>query len=111
MHYCADSVIHSQHFKSSVHSEWLINTFSISERINLYEFWRNTVLFISGGVFIVIFVGIGLACITLAFEYWWYKYKKNPRVLDTTVVHVREQPPNKETLQFNPRYNYQTDFR
>ncbi|XP_054262765.1 ionotropic receptor 25a [Macrosteles quadrilineatus] len=29
-----------------------------------------------GGVFIVIFVGIGLACITLAFEYWWYKYRK-----------------------------------
>lgn len=35
---------------------------------------------ILGGVFIVIFVGIGLACITLAFEYWWYKYKNNPRV-------------------------------
>lgn len=33
-----------------------------------------------GGVFIVIFVGIGLACITLAFEYWWYKYRKNTRV-------------------------------
>ncbi|KAE8573967.1 ionotropic receptor 25a [Halyomorpha halys] len=29
-----------------------------------------------GGVFIVIFVGIGLACITLGFEYWWYKYKR-----------------------------------
>nr|APZ81419.1 ionotropic receptor 25a [Adelphocoris lineolatus] len=29
-----------------------------------------------GGVFIVIFVGIGLACITLGLEYWWYKYKK-----------------------------------
>nr|ALD51355.1 ionotropic receptor 25a [Locusta migratoria] len=28
-----------------------------------------------GGVFIVIFVGIGLACITLAFEYWWYKLR------------------------------------
>jgi len=29
-----------------------------------------------GGVFIVIFVGIGLAVITLAFEHWYYKYKK-----------------------------------
>ncbi|XP_044735495.1 ionotropic receptor 25a-like [Chrysoperla carnea] len=29
-----------------------------------------------GGVFIVIFAGVGLACITLGFEYWWYKYRK-----------------------------------
>nr|WHO17342.1 ionotropic receptor 25a-like protein [Matsumurasca onukii] len=29
-----------------------------------------------GGVFIVIFVGIAMACITLAFEYWWMRYKK-----------------------------------
>ncbi|XP_008183092.2 ionotropic receptor 25a [Acyrthosiphon pisum] len=36
-----------------------------------------------GGVFIVIFVGIGLACFTLAFEYWWYKYKKSSRVANT----------------------------
>ncbi|RZC36456.1 glutamate receptor ionotropic, kainate 2, partial [Asbolus verrucosus] len=35
-----------------------------------------------GGVFIVIFVGIGLACITLAFEYWWYKYRKGSKVVD-----------------------------
>jgi len=28
-----------------------------------------------GGVFIVIFVGIGLAIITLGIEYWYYKYK------------------------------------
>lgn len=35
-----------------------------------------------GGVFIVIFVGIGLACITLAFEYWWYKYRKGVKVID-----------------------------
>ncbi|XP_026676266.1 ionotropic receptor 25a-like [Diaphorina citri] len=31
------------------------------------------------GVFIVIFVGIALACVTLAFEYWWYKYR-NPQL-------------------------------
>lgn len=35
-----------------------------------------------GGVFIVIFVGIGMACITLIFEYWWYKYKRNPKIVD-----------------------------
>ena len=29
-----------------------------------------------GGVFIVIFVGIALAVITLIVEYWYYKYKK-----------------------------------
>lgn len=31
-----------------------------------------------GGVFIVIFAGILLACCTLAFEYWYYRYR--PRV-------------------------------
>ncbi|XP_056631910.1 ionotropic receptor 25a [Diorhabda sublineata] len=35
-----------------------------------------------GGVFIVIFVGIGLACITLAFEYWWYKHRKGSKIVD-----------------------------
>ena len=45
-------------------------------------------LHVTGGVFIVIFVGIGLACITLAFEYWWYKYKRPPQVADTATVVV-----------------------
>lgn len=36
-----------------------------------------------GGVFIVILVGIVLACITLIFEYWWYKYQRpSPKVID-----------------------------
>jgi hypothetical protein len=49
---------------------------------------------VTGGVFIVIFVGIGLACITLAFEYWWYKFKKAPQVADAAniVVHSRQVP-------------------
>lgn len=34
-----------------------------------------------GGVFIVIFVGIGMACITLAFEFWYYKLRKNPKIV------------------------------
>lgn len=42
-----------------------------------------------GGVFIVIFVGIGLACITLAFEYWWYKYRKNSKITNVTEAHVK----------------------
>jgi len=32
-----------------------------------------------GGVFIVIFVGIGMACITLLFEFWYYKFRKSPK--------------------------------
>lgn len=39
-----------------------------------------------GGVFIVIFMGIGLACITLGVEYWWYKWRKRPTVGDVTQV-------------------------
>lgn len=35
-----------------------------------------------GGVFIVIFVGIGMACLTLIFEYYWYKYRKSTRSID-----------------------------
>ncbi|XP_071447959.1 ionotropic receptor 25a [Hetaerina americana] len=38
-----------------------------------------------GGVFIVIFVGIGLACVTLAFEYWWYRRKKEDDVDDVGI--------------------------
>ena len=34
----------------------------------------------TGGVFIVIFVGIGLAIVTLVFEYVYYKDKKPSRV-------------------------------
>nr|AVH87315.1 ionotropic receptor 27 [Holotrichia parallela] len=41
-----------------------------------------------GGVFIVIFVGIGLASITLAFEYWWYKYRKTSKVIT-----IQDNPP------------------
>lgn len=36
-----------------------------------------------GGVFIVIFVGIGMACITLAFEFWYYKFRKTPKNIIT----------------------------
>nr|BAR64798.1 ionotropic receptor [Ostrinia furnacalis] len=39
-----------------------------------------------GGVFIVIFMGIGLACITLGVEYWWYKIRKRSTIGDITQV-------------------------
>ncbi|KPJ12748.1 Calcium-independent phospholipase A2-gamma [Papilio machaon] len=37
-----------------------------------------------GGVFIVIFLGIALACATLAAEYWWYKWRRRPTISDVT---------------------------
>lgn len=40
-----------------------------------------------GGVFIVIFVGIGMACITLAFEFWYYKFRKTPKILSNEEVY------------------------
>lgn len=50
-----------------------------------------------GGVFIVIFVGIGMACMTLVFEYWWYKYRKNPNLIEVGPVNAsnRVQGPEK----------------
>lgn len=48
-----------------------------------------------GGVFIVIFVGIGLACITLAFEYWWYKYRKVSKVIDVQEANTKKSDPFK----------------
>lgn len=39
-----------------------------------------------GGVFIVIFVGIGFACVTLFVEYWWYKYKHRSKIINVTSV-------------------------
>lgn len=43
-----------------------------------------------GGVFIVIFIGVGLACIGLAFEYWWYKHRKgNQKICDITTEQTK----------------------
>lgn len=35
-----------------------------------------------GGVFIVIFVGIAMACLTLLFEFWYYKFRKPPKIVN-----------------------------
>ncbi|KAB7494816.1 Ionotropic receptor 25a [Armadillidium nasatum] len=65
-----------------------------------------------GGVFIVIFVGIGLACITLAFEYWWYKGGRATRVTDSSrVVSVKEfAPPKKDKFALD-KSNFDTEYK
>ena len=40
----------------------------------------------AGGVFIVIFIGVVLACITLAIEYWYFKGKRD----GSKVVAIKE---------------------
>lgn len=45
-----------------------------------------------GGVFIVIFVGIGLACVTLAFEYYWYKYRKFSKGIEVQGIRKNDKP-------------------
>ncbi|KAL0830384.1 hypothetical protein ABMA28_002566 [Loxostege sticticalis] len=47
-----------------------------------------------GGVFIVIFMGIGLACITLGVEYWWYKIRKRSTIGDVTQVEPAKSSRN-----------------
>uniref|UniRef100_A0ABM1IVT1 Glutamate receptor ionotropic, kainate 2 n=1 Tax=Polistes dominula TaxID=743375 RepID=A0ABM1IVT1_POLDO len=58
-----------------------------------------------GGVFVVIFVGIAFACITLAFEYWWYRYRpKVARAFKQTV----SSPNGKTAKVVRPiRFNLQ----
>ena len=52
----------------------------------------NSDFLISGGVFIVIFLGIGLAILTLIFEYVYYKDKINSQVdnVDDSMMHVKK---------------------
>jgi hypothetical protein len=72
-------------------------------------------------VFIVIFVGIVLACLTLAFEYWYYKYRnpqaagqQNNRAGDK-VFTVRDNDPikqdNNARYDVHRRANFSTDFQ
>ncbi|XP_043206928.1 ionotropic receptor 25a-like [Amphibalanus amphitrite] len=64
-----------------------------------------------GGVFIVIFVGIALACITLLGEYWYYKYWKPSRTTSPTqnpkILAVRPDPAVSKT-NFNTEYKSRT---
>ena len=63
-----------------------------------------------GGVFIVIFVGIGLAIITLVIEYWYYKYKKPASRVDSS----NKKFQVKQAMQggtFSDRKDYGTEYR
>lgn len=44
-----------------------------------------------GGVFIVIFVCIGIACITLVVEYWYYRYRQNPQIVHVAEANTQHQ--------------------
>lgn len=59
-----------------------------------------------GGVFIVIFVGIGMACVTLALEYWWYRcyVVKNRRNKN---IERENLPPEQiiKPMRFNSKKN------
>ncbi|XP_045465403.1 ionotropic receptor 25a-like [Harmonia axyridis] len=63
-----------------------------------------------GGVFIVIFVGIGLACITLAFEYWWYKYRKVSKVVTVQEAAVHPVPKNAFGVEGFGKQNRKDNF-
>jgi len=54
-----------------------------------------------GGVFIVIFVGIALAIITLAFEYWYYKFKKPMSRIGSAEQKIVNYPEKQDVRAFN----------
>lgn len=52
-----------------------------------------------GGVFIVIFIGIGMACLTLIFEYWWYRHRKNSiKIIDVAETIIPDDVNESPTL-------------
>lgn len=54
-----------------------------------------------GGVFLVIFVGIVFACFTLAFEYWYYRYRAK-----VSEIHKDKSLKTKMTKAIKPiRFN------
>ncbi|XP_050348568.1 ionotropic receptor 25a isoform X2 [Nymphalis io] len=62
-----------------------------------------------GGVFIVIFMGIGLACVTLGVEYWWYKWRKRPTVGNVTRVEPAKSVQNKvDFKQQGEKFNFRS---
>ena len=63
--------------------------------------------FILGGVFIVIFVGIGLAILTLVFEYVYYRDKR-PSSVDSA---TNDWKANVEsTISVRPKRNVNTQY-
>lgn len=63
-----------------------------------------------GGVFIVIFVGIGLAIITLIIEYWYYKYKKPAQRVDSGSKKFQVKQAMQSSA-FNDKKEYETEYR
>ena len=63
----------------------------------------------------MIFVGIGLAIVTLVIEYWYYKYKKP----SSSTGASRQESANKklqvkqalQTGQFSDKKDYETEYR
>ena len=62
-----------------------------------------------GGVFIVIFVGIGLAIVTLVIEYWYYKHKKPNSRVDSSSKKMEVKQALKNT-NFSKK-EYETEYR
>src|SRR5699024_10757017 len=60
---------------------------------------NNSGLLLSGGVFIVIFIGVVLACITLVIEHWYYKGK------ETKVVSLANQADRSIPMGLPPPLN------
>ena len=60
-----------------------------------------------GGVFIVIFVGIGMACVTLMFEYYYYKHRKDPKIIDVNEANPTnaKDQPSKLISIFDKHFN------
>ncbi|CAK1585204.1 unnamed protein product [Parnassius mnemosyne] len=61
-----------------------------------------------GGVFIVIFMGIGLACITLGVEYWWYKWRKRSTIGEVTRVEPAKVVRNVADPADRPEYSFRS---
>lgn len=69
-----------------------------------------------GGVFLVIFVGIVLACFTLAFEYWYYRHRAKVSELKDDVSPKTKIMKAVKPIRFNlhpaPTHNFQpSQFR
>lgn len=80
----------------------------IGQTFELLSLFDNTIY--PGGVFIVIFVGIGLAIITLIIEYWYYKYKKPIRV-DSSSKKMQVKQAIQATSGFNEKRDFETEYR
>ena len=58
----------------------------------------------------MIFVGIGLAIVTLVIEYWYYKYKKPNSRVDSANKKLQVKQAL-QTGQFSDKKDYETEYR